>query len=93
MKFNSDEGFGYGARASIYNYAEGGYNPYFYLTDTQVSFTTEGQKEVFVFFDSPFLLGEGNRLTGEVRYQDNDFTPYYGWGDGSQLLEAFEEIN
>jgi len=91
LKFNSDEGFGYGARASIFSYGEGGYNPYLYLIDTQVSFTTEGQKEVFVFFDSPFLLGEGNRLTGEVRYQDNDFTPYYGLGAMSVFEDALTD--
>ncbi|MGH1364643.1 MAG: Omp85 family outer membrane protein [Calditrichia bacterium] len=91
LKFNSDEGFGYGARASIFHHADGGYNPYFFLIDTQVSFTTESQKEVFVFFDSPFLLGDGNRLTGEVRYQDNDFTPYYGLGHRSTFIEAIAD--
>ena len=29
LNYNSDEGIGYGARASLYNHAEGGYNPYF----------------------------------------------------------------
>lgn len=88
FNFNSDEGFGYGARVSFYSYSRGGYNPYFYLIDTQVSFTTGGRKEVFVFFDSPFLLGEGNRLTGEIRYQDIDFTPFYGLGHESTFIEA-----
>jgi len=88
LNFNSDEGFGYGARVSFYDHSQGGYNPYFYLIDTQVSFTTGGKKEVFVFFDSPFLLGEKNRLTGEIRYQDNDFNPFYGLGHESTFIAA-----
>lgn len=91
LSFNSDEGFGYGVRGSLYNYSSGEYNPYFYLIDTEVSFTTEGKKEVFVFFDSPFLLGKGNRLTGEVRYQDNDFTPFYGLGHRSAYRKALAD--
>ena len=57
LNYNSDEGFGYGARVSFYSYARGGYNPYFYLIDTQVSFTTRGKKEVFVFLTHLFCLG------------------------------------
>ncbi|HQU70949.1 MAG TPA: BamA/TamA family outer membrane protein [Calditrichia bacterium] len=87
LKYNSDEGFGYGVRLSYYNYARGGYNPYYYLVDTQVALTTKGKKELYLFFDSPFLLGEGRRLSAEIRYQDAENTPFYGVGSASENNE------
>jgi outer membrane protein assembly factor BamA len=93
LSFNSDEGFGYGARLSLFYHAQGEYNPYYYLIDTEISATTGGKKEAFVFFDSPFLLGKGNRVTGEIRYQDNDFQPFYGLGHQSEYVEDFTDEN
>jgi len=58
LNFNSDEGFGYGARVSFYNHSQGGYNPYFYLIDTQIFFTTGGKKKFLAFLTHLFSLAK-----------------------------------
>ncbi len=86
LKFDADDGFTYGARISTFLHGKGGYNPYWAVIDLQVALTTRGKKEAFIFFDSPFALGNGQRLTGEMRYEKNTNAPFYGFGRG-----AFDE--
>ena len=81
LNYNSDEGIGYGARASLYNHAEGGYNPYFYTIEANIFLTTGGRRQFFLFFDSLHLLGPKERLTSEIKYEKFDPSPYYGIGN------------
>ena len=87
LNYNSDEGIGYGARASLYNHAEGGYNPYFYTVEANVFLTTGGRKQFFLFFDSPHLLGPNERLTSEIKYEKFDPAPFYGLGNDTPYDE------
>ena len=87
MNYNSDEGFGYGARLSLFNHAEGGYNPYYYIIDANVLFTTGGKKEFFIFFDSPYLLNSNKRISCEIKHQQFNFSPYYGIGSDTEYHE------
>lgn len=82
LKFDSDEGAAYGARLSFYYGAGSGYNPYHSLLDVQGQITTRGKKEAFLFYDSPYLIGQNQRLTAEIRYHENDQYPFYGFGSG-----------
>ncbi len=91
VNFNSDEGFGYGVRASLYNHAGGQYNPYLYTLEAQVFFTTGGRRQVILFFDAPHLPGPNQRLTAELRYQRYDPAPYYGLGNDTDYDEALAE--
>ena len=87
INYNSDEGFGYGARLSCFNHAGGGYNPYYYVIDANLFLTTGGRKEFFIFFDSPYLLNSDNRITCELKYQKYNFFPYYGIGNDTEYRE------
>ena len=87
LNFNSDEGFGYGARAALYNHADGSYNPYLYTLETQLFFTTEGRRQVVLFFDAPHWPGPKQRLTAELRYQRFDPAPYFGLGNDTAYNE------
>ncbi|MCH8247271.1 MAG: BamA/TamA family outer membrane protein, partial [Bacteroidetes bacterium] len=87
LNYDSDEGIGYGARASLYNHAEGGYSPYFYTVEANVFLTSRGRKQFFLFFDSPHLLGPKQRLTGEIRYEKFDPAPFYGLGNDTPYDE------
>lgn len=84
LNYNSDEGFGYGARVSLYNHGRGGYSPYYYLLDANLFLTTRGRRQAFLFFDTPHLLGRGHRLTAEARYQQYGTAPYYGLGNDTR---------
>lgn len=87
LNYNSDEGFGYGARLSLYNHAEGGYTPYYYLVDANLFLTTGGRSEIFLFFDAPHLFARSGRLTAQVQYAHYDAAPFYGIGDGARYDE------
>ena len=91
VNFSSDEGVGYGARASLFNHADGTYNPYLYTLETQLFFTTKGRRQVVLFFDAPHLPGRRQRLTAEFRYQRFDPAPYYGLGNDSDYDEALTD--
>ena len=92
ISYNSDEGFGYGARLSCFHHAEGGYNPYHSVLDTNIFLTTGGRKEFFIFFDSPYMLKSNYRITCELKYQKYNFSPYYGIGNDTEYHEKLTEM-
>ena len=57
--------------------------------DGQIFLTTGGRRDVFLFFDSPHLPGENQRLTGEVRYEKLLYSQYYGVGNDTNFQEEF----
>lgn len=91
LNYSSDEGIGYGARLAVYNHGDGGYNPYRYLLDGNVFLTTRGRSQAFIFVDSPFLLGAGHRVTGEVQYQRYGQAPYYSIGNETPYQPALTD--
>jgi hypothetical protein len=90
VNYDSDEGFGYGATAEIYNYGGGGLLPYRYTIQPDLQFTTMGRRDASVFFDAPHLIGGGWRMDAYAGYEHHVATPYYGLGNRSEYLPARE---
>ena len=82
LNFSTDEGFGYGALAQIYNYGAG-VQPYRYTIQPTLFLTTKGRRDVVVFFDAPKLLARDWRLDVNVSREQQLANPYYGVGNAS----------
>jgi outer membrane protein assembly factor BamA len=93
INYNADEGFGYGVVGNIFYYSKGGYSPYFWTIQPQLFFTTGGKQEHWIFFDSPFILGPGYRITAELKMLKQQYNSYYGLGNNSIFNEAFIEVD
>jgi hypothetical protein len=91
LNYDSDEGFGYGLVLSLYNYGVGGYSPYRFTLQPLVFLTTEGRRDVTLFFDAPHLLSGGWRVDGFIGFEKQIATPYYGLGNNSLFLEENKE--
>jgi hypothetical protein len=83
INFDSDEGFGYGAIVGVYEYGDGGSDPYVWTFQPAVFLTTRGRRDVSLFFDSPRALPGGLRLDVYAARDKHIATPYYGMGNGS----------
>lgn len=90
VNFDSDEGFGYGAIAELYQYGAGDVLPYVWTLQPTLFFTTEGRRDVTVFFDAPHMLPEGWRMTAFAGRQEQIATPYYGLGNRSPYDPSLE---
>ena len=89
--FDSDEGFQYGAIAVVDRYGEPGeYLPYFLPLQPTLLLSTEGRRDFTAFFDTPYLLPRGWRLTAFVGSEHQTATPYYGLGNDSEYDEELE---
>jgi len=93
VNYNADEGFGYGAILDLFNYSKGGYEPYYFKVNNQIFFTTRGKQDHAIFFDSPYILGDGLRINGRIRYKKETYLPYYGLGNDSQFNASFIETD
>jgi len=83
FNYDSDEGYGYGIAAGVYEYADGTRDPYIWALEPIVFFTSNGRRSVGAFFDAPYLMSEGVRLTVWVGYDRDCCQPYYGFGNAS----------
>lgn len=90
INFDSDEGFGYGAIVELYQYGEGGRVPYVWTLQPTIFLTTEGRRDVTIFFDAPHLLPRGSRLDAFLAREEHIATPYYGLGNGSVRDESLQ---
>src|SRR5690349_5766108 len=80
LNFDADEGFGIGAALELYNYARGS-QPYRFTIQPTVLLTTEGRRDVTLFFDAP-ALSEGKwRITAFAGREQQLAQPYYGIGN------------
>jgi outer membrane protein assembly factor BamA len=82
LNFSTDEGFGYGVLAQIYNYGSG-VQPYRYTIQPTLLLTTKGRRDVVLFFDAPKLLPRAWRLDVNVSREQQLANPYYGVGNAS----------
>jgi len=90
LNFDADEGFGYGVVMELYHYGAAGRAPYVWTLQPTVFLTTEGRRDVTVFFDSPHLLPGGWRLDGFVGSEEQIATPYYGRGNAAPYQPSLE---
>ncbi|MGB1656223.1 MAG: Omp85 family outer membrane protein [Longimicrobiales bacterium] len=90
INFDSDEGFGYGVITEFYQYGDGSRPPYAWTLQPRVFLTTEGRRDVTVFFDAPDLFGGAWRLTAFGGTEKQIATPYYGLGNDSQYDESLD---
>jgi hypothetical protein len=90
INFDADEGFGYGAIAELYHYGKGGLVPYLWTLQPTVFLTTEGRRDLTVFFDSPHLLPGGWRVDAFLGSEEQIATPYYGLGNDAPYDEVLE---
>ncbi|MBN2281962.1 MAG: BamA/TamA family outer membrane protein [Candidatus Marinimicrobia bacterium] len=93
LNFNADNGFGYGVLLNFFNYKDGGYEPYFLKINPIIFFTTGGMQDHTFFIDSPYLLGRGWRFNVRIRYKDENYYPFYGFGNDSQFDKNFIETD
>ena len=66
LNYDSDEGFGYGVIAELYDYGAASRQPYEWTLQPTVFLTTGGRRDFTVFFDSPHTLPSGWRIDAFV---------------------------
>jgi len=89
LNFDADEGFGIGAALELYNYGSGAL-PYRFTLQPTILFTSEGRRDVTVFFDAPGLLGDGWRMTAFAGSERQLAQPYYGVGNATEYDQSLE---
>lgn len=90
LNFDADEGFGYGAVAELYDYAPA-VKPYRFTVQPTLFLTTQGRRDVTVFFDAPALLPGGWRLSAYLGREQQLAQPYYGVGNETAYDPAAEQ--
>lgn len=85
VNYNADDGFGYGAIGSLFNYRDGGYKPYYMKFNSYVLNTTGGKQIFSIFIDSPYLPDENYRLNMRLQLRNEANYPYYGPGNASKF--------
>ena len=91
LNFDSDEGVGFGALMELYQYGQGGLQPYVWSLRPTVFLTSEGRQDFTVFFDAPHLLSNGWRLDAYLGSEKQIATPYYGLGNATPYDETLEQ--
>jgi hypothetical protein len=89
VNYDSDEGFGYGVVLAVYDYGSEGILPYRTTLQPRIFFTTEGRRDLTIFFDAPHLPG-GWRLDAFLGQEKQIATPYYGLGNQAAYEPALE---
>ena len=88
LNFDADEGFGYGALLQYSDYGYSGVQPYRYILQPAVFFTTRGRRDVTLFLDAPHLLPAGWRLGAQLAREQQMTAPYYGVGNATANLAS-----
>lgn len=89
LNFDADEGFGIGAALELYNYGTG-VLPYRFTVQPTLLITSEGRRDITVFFDAPALLGAGWRMTAFAGSERQLAQPYYGVGNATSYDPQLE---
>src|SRR4051812_18785817 len=88
LNFDADEGFGYGALLQYSDYGSSGVQPYRYILQPAVFFTTRGRRDVTLFLDAPHLLPANWRLGAQLAREQQITAPYYGIGNFTSNLAS-----
>jgi len=91
LGYDADEGYGYGVMAQVYQYGDGGPQPYVWTLQPKVFLTTRGRRDLTLFFDAPALLPGGWRVDGYLGLENKVTTPYYGIGNATVYDEVLED--
>ena len=91
IRYNTDDGFGYGIRTVIYNngYAEEPYfnfSPYFHMFSIQLFQTTQGKREFTLKTDMPYFRKTRMRVFTSFSYAEEQNANYFGSGPESMRL-------
>jgi len=83
VNYDADKGLGYGARVYWHDNGERDdalfdYTPYKYEIYAQLFKTTNGWQYHFLHFDAPYVKGSLFRITGELLYEKNTQSNYFG---------------
>ena len=76
LSFSSDDGAGYGLRASLFEY-DGRTVPYLRKYSAQLFLTSRGRRVHFLSMDTPRFRG-GDRLEMALRFEKEAFANYHG---------------
>ena len=90
VSYNSDEGFGYGARVLLIDHGSGVEQPFRYSFMAQFYQTTKGVAAHRLFFDAPAFLGSAYRVDANLEWSIDKFSPWYGLGNQSRYVEAID---
>ena len=90
LNFDADEGFGFGAALELYNYGPG-VQPYRFTIQPTVLITTEGRRDITVFFDAPTVLPGGWRVSAFAGREQQLAQPYYGIGNATPYDPLLEQ--
>ncbi len=96
--YNSDDGFGYGARVLFFNNGKKEdkwfrYTPYFYSITVQGYATTLGLQYHFIEADMPYFLGTELRIRTSVVYEKKLNANFFGIGSDSNATLADRDGN
>jgi hypothetical protein len=91
LGFDTDDGFGYGVMAEVYQYGDGSRLPYEWTVQPKVYLTTRGRRDITLFFDAPGVLPGGWRVDGYLGIEKRLATPYYGLGNESTYQASLED--
>ncbi|HEX7939311.1 MAG TPA: BamA/TamA family outer membrane protein [Gemmatimonadaceae bacterium] len=89
LNYNTDEGFGYGVLAELYNYGSG-LAPYKYTIQPTIFLTTKGRRDVVLLFDAPHVLPNGWRFAITAAREQQLANPYYGIGNSTVYDSTLE---
>ncbi|HUF76698.1 MAG TPA: BamA/TamA family outer membrane protein [Longimicrobiales bacterium] len=91
LGYDSDEGYGYGVLAEVYQYGDGSRAPYVWTLQPKIYLTTRGRRDVTLFFDAPGLLAEDWRVSGYLGLERWNDAPYYGLGNASPYIPSLDD--
>ncbi|WNG45261.1 BamA/TamA family outer membrane protein [Archangium minus] len=89
VSFNSDEGFGYGARLMLVDAGDGTQRPYRHSVVAQFFQTTNGVAQHRLILDAPRFLSSEWRLGINLGLLNDRFSPYFGLGGLATYEPAF----
>ena len=90
LSYSTDEGLGYGARLLFVDHGTGEEQPYRYAIKAQFYQTTHDVAAHLLSVDAPAFLGSRNRIEVEAAWAIFKFSPYYGAGNASAYVPAYD---
>ncbi|PTL77913.1 BamA/TamA family outer membrane protein [Vitiosangium sp. GDMCC 1.1324] len=89
VSYNSDEGFGYGARLMLVDAGDGSEVPYRRSVVAQFFQSTNGVAQHRLILDEPHFLSSNWRLGLNLALLNDRFSPYFGLGGQTSYVPAY----